>query len=299
MTIAMKIYENIEDLLLDFGLRPKVSNPLIHVLKIEDEFPNQPMDFDPFKCHFFEFTFSEGHDIEVKTGLTAFNPKEGAVNVTSPFQLSSWQFRQYQEGSEGFMVYFKPALFRQFADKQAFFNQYPFYQLHTSPLILLNPEQKMELAGLLRLFLKAFHANPHNDLLMASYLTIVLEQMKVFYQAQELKQVFANRAEEISYGFERLLSEEVAYTKRLTYYADRLNISSAYMAEAVKSTTGKSPQSLVQEYLVIKAKESLVQRDDTIQTIAEELGFDEVTNFVKYFKKIAGQTPAQFRKAQS
>lgn len=294
----MKIYENIEELLVDFGLTPKVPNPLIHVLRIENEFPNQPMDFEPFKCNFFEFTFSDGHDIDVKTGLTAFNPKEGAVNVTSTFQVSSWQFRQYQEGSEGFMIYFKPALFRHFGGKQAFYKRYPFYQLHTSPLILLNSEQKEELAELLRLFLKAYLAHPQNNLLLSSYLTVVLEQMKSFYQKQELKQVFTNRAEEISYGFEHLLSEEVGYKKRLTYYADRLNISGAYMAEAVKSTTGKSPQSLVQEYLVLRAKESLLQRNDTIQTIAEELGFDEVTNFVKYFKKIAHQTPAQFRKAQ-
>jgi YesN/AraC family two-component response regulator len=34
----------------------------------------------------------------------------------------------------------------------------------------------------------------------------------------------------------------------------------------------------------------------SVREISEHTGFDEPTNFVKYFKKHSGQTPEKFRK---
>jgi YesN/AraC family two-component response regulator len=50
------------------------------------------------------------------------------------------------------------------------------------------------------------------------------------------------------------------------------------------------------DYQIIKAQAMLNTSDTPIYNIAHELGFDEVTNFTKFFKKYTGQTPSQFRK---
>jgi AraC-like DNA-binding protein len=47
---------------------------------------------------------------------------------------------------------------------------------------------------------------------------------------------------------------------------------------------------------LIEAKRYLLHTDNTINEIAEILLFSDASNFVKYFKKNTGFTPAQFRK---
>lgn len=48
----------------------------------------------------------------------------------------------------------------------------------------------------------------------------------------------------------------------------------------------------------LEAKRLLVHTSLPVGTIAEQLGFDEPTNFGKFFKREAGCTPAAFRRAQ-
>ena len=48
----------------------------------------------------------------------------------------------------------------------------------------------------------------------------------------------------------------------------------------------------------LEAKRLLVHTDLSVTLIAESLGFEEATNFIKFFKREAGCTPAEFRREQ-
>ncbi|MEM6380807.1 MAG: helix-turn-helix domain-containing protein, partial [Bacteroidota bacterium] len=86
------------------------------------------------------------------------------------------------------------------------------------------------------------------------------------------------------------------YKSRLSDYASQLNISKVYLSEVVKKTTGKPAKVLMQEMVIYKAKTLLKQSNNPIATIAYELGFEDASNFVKYFKGQVGITPSAYRK---
>ncbi len=78
-------------------------------------------------------------------------------------------------------------------------------------------------------------------------------------------------------------------------YSKSLGITYKTLNDCCKASVGKTPKQLVDFYTILEAKRRLVIDDAQISELAFELGFNEVTNFVKYFKKHTAETPSQFR----
>ncbi len=54
--------------------------------------------------------------------------------------------------------------------------------------------------------------------------------------------------------------------------------------------------STIAEMRTLEAKRLLVHTEMPISAIAQRLGFDEATNFTKFFRSIEGCTPGDFRR---
>lgn len=58
---------------------------------------------------------------------------------------------------------------------------------------------------------------------------------------------------------------------------------------------GLSPKKIVNEEIILKAKNLLAENEIIIKEISEELGFADAAHFVKFFKKETGMTHGQFK----
>ncbi|WP_136809986.1 helix-turn-helix domain-containing protein [Desulfosediminicola flagellatus] len=96
--------------------------------------------------------------------------------------------------------------------------------------------------------------------------------------------------------FKKHLVEHHTATKSVKDYALMLNISPKHLNIICKSFSGVTAKQYIDTFMVTEIKRALATSDDLVQKISDEFGFDEPTNFVKYFKKHTGQCPAQFRK---
>ena len=67
----------------------------------------------------------------------------------------------------------------------------------------------------------------------------------------------------------------------------------------VKQKTGKSAASWINRALIIHSKRELKNTDKNIAVISEELSFSSSSQFCRYFKKLVGITPRQFRKTDA
>ena len=79
---------------------------------------------------------------------------------------------------------------------------------------------------------------------------------------------------------------EKNYKDRLSIqkYAELLNITVNKLNLAVNETKGKTAKQIVTERLILEAKRLLVHSGMTVKEVGYELGFDEPTNFIKFFK---------------
>jgi AraC family transcriptional activator of pobA len=105
-----------------------------------------------------------------------------------------------------------------------------------------------------------------------------------------------NRYMEITSQFRTILSANYQTMKRPSQYASEMSISSIYLNEAVKNTTGFSVSECVQNEIILQAKRLLYYTDLPIKEIALKLGFDDWAYFTRLFTKSTTLTPSQFRK---
>lgn len=61
------------------------------------------------------------------------------------------------------------------------------------------------------------------------------------------------------------------------------------------AATRMSAEEFIDARVVLEAKRLLAHGEDPVARIADRLGFDDASNFVKYFALRAGTTPAAFR----
>lgn len=95
--------------------------------------------------------------------------------------------------------------------------------------------------------------------------------------------------------FRDLLEQQFKHQKSVAEYAQQLSITEKKLGQATKQILGKLPKEMIDERILLEAKRFLTHSQLTVKEIGFEIGFDEPTNFVKYFKKSTGRTPLEFK----
>jgi AraC family transcriptional activator of pobA len=82
----------------------------------------------------------------------------------------------------------------------------------------------------------------------------------------------------------------------VAHYAKALNVTAARLRAACIEVTGKTPTRVLEERLVLEAKRNLTYTNMTVAQIAYYLGFTDPAYFSRFFSKLAGESPAAFRR---
>jgi len=99
--------------------------------------------------------------------------------------------------------------------------------------------------------------------------------------------------------FRQAIEEGFRKTHQLHAYANRLGCSEKSLARASMEIAGVSAKAFLSQRIALEAKRLLAHTTRPVQVIAAELGFDEPTNFIKFFKREAGCAPGEFRRKNS
>ncbi|MFC5702416.1 helix-turn-helix domain-containing protein [Cohnella faecalis] len=95
-----------------------------------------------------------------------------------------------------------------------------------------------------------------------------------------------------------ILNKRFAQDLSLSYLADLLNMSSAYLSVYIKEKTGSNFSEHLNGIRVRKAQELLVTTEMNINDISLQVGYTNFTSFNRMFKKQTGMTPGEFRRRQ-
>lgn len=93
-----------------------------------------------------------------------------------------------------------------------------------------------------------------------------------------------------------LIEKNISRMKNVSDYANLLNISSYQLNSITKASVGKTVSEMINEQIVLEAKRYLLATSDQIKEVADHLGYEDVSYFVRFFKKHTGHTPEAFRR---
>lgn len=99
----------------------------------------------------------------------------------------------------------------------------------------------------------------------------------------------------ITRQFRNLLMLNFRQMKSPAEYASALNISPPYLNEVVRNTTGRPVSYWIHQEIMLEAKRMLFYTNNTVKEIAENLGYADVTYFIRLFGKVTGLAPLKFR----
>lgn len=94
----------------------------------------------------------------------------------------------------------------------------------------------------------------------------------------------------------RYLREHYAESLTLQVLARKFGISESYVSSLIRKDTGKRFSDHLTEIRIHRAQELLRATNDSIEKIAEQVGYPDYYYFTKVYKKITGISPAVYRK---
>lgn len=105
----------------------------------------------------------------------------------------------------------------------------------------------------------------------------------------------STRQNELLRRFVSLVKEHCASERSVAFYADKLCISTRYLAAIIHNTKQVSVKSLIDRAVVLEIKSRLQSTDLSVQEIAYLLHFPDQSYLGRFFKKHTGQSPSAFR----
>lgn len=91
-----------------------------------------------------------------------------------------------------------------------------------------------------------------------------------------------------------LISGKIPEFMEVNEIAKQLAVSHKHLTDTIKKETGQHPCYFYDEKIIQEAKLMLVNSDKSIAEIARIFTYDP-SNFSKFFKKMTGSTPGEFR----
>ena len=104
-----------------------------------------------------------------------------------------------------------------------------------------------------------------------------------------------NQAASIAAHFNTLLAQH-SFLKLPSFFAQKLNITTAHLNHCLKTVTGFTITHWLQDAMITEAKKQLYYTDNDSKQIAFALGYEDHAYFARLFKKLTGYTPLAFRK---
>jgi AraC family transcriptional regulator, transcriptional activator of pobA len=231
------------------------------------------------------------------THLVDFNPIEIKPNTLLFLNKDTVQRFDDKTKFEGKAILFTDSFFcKTEADTKYLRNSILFNDLFSISQIQAMRQTKL-FADLLQQMTDELQ-NP-KDNSQADILRNLLHNFLLYSERERRKQNFTEIKKGADLDYVMLLKDllEVNFKnqKQVNYYAKQIVITEKRLNQATTRVLGKSPKEIIDDRVILEAKRILAHTTESVKEIAYHLGFEEPTNFIKYFKKHATITPTEFR----
>ena len=231
-----------------------------------------------------------------------FNDEE--VSPNKVFVISPGQLHQFKdlESPEGIIIQFDEGFFSEMDDNLDSIIKYSvFNAFHLPPYYIIDNETGERLKGIAaemnreKSDVEKFAHDNYIYSLVKMFLIIIIREglrtdNKHIYNNSAAYQYFINFRKELDHNYRRYHTVQ--------QYATALRMSSKTLTQRVIQYSGQSPLKLINNKLIVEAQRMLKSKPMLIKEIAYELGFDDDSYFVKFFKRQTGLLPSEFKEKE-
>lgn len=137
-------------------------------------------------------------------------------------------------------------------------------------------------------------SNSKKDILQFLLLALLAEIKDIYHTNDEQVQKHS-RATELTAVFFNLLYHHHKEERSVSFYAQKMHLTSKYLTTIIRKQTGKSILVWINEAVVAQAKSLLKTTNLSVMEITDVLHFTESSLFCRFFKRYTGMTPSAYR----
>lgn len=251
----------------------------------------------PHVHSFYEILwFKEG------TGIHTIDFHEYEVNANTIFFLSPGQIHSFDHGVcyKGYSLKMCTDFMRN--ESSRFLKYNVFHSFDVTPCYTLNDENVDELEHIVR---SIEDETCHPDALgnadvLQSLLRIFLVKILRHSLHEGTLQLSALKpSHQLFVSFRRLVEKKFNRVHTVQGYADQLNVAVRTLNKSVNECSSMSPLAFINERIILEAKRMIRYTNLMVKEIAFDLGYDDPSYFVKFFKRQTGYLPSEFRELDS
>ncbi len=171
--------------------------------------------------------------------------------------------------------------------------------LKTNPTLQFTPNDIKGIKGCIQAVIDLYEDKKHvfRIPILKNYLQCFLMEVydKSFRRSESMPTNTSNRKEALFKNFLNLVHEHYLTEREVSFYANKLCITSRYLSTVINSVCGHTPKEVIDSFVILEIKALLQSTDMSMQEIANELHFPDQSFFGRYFKKHTGMMPSRYR----
>ena len=284
---------------------PSPEHPLISCINDNDALSKPEIDEALYSIRFTSDMYSVMYKDKISGSLgygrSSYDFQEGTLVFASPGQVFTSPAKEEIQGKKGWTLLFHPDLLvkSHLANKM---ESYTYFSYEVSEALHLSTKEEAYIFQVTEQIRTEYSQNidKHSQQLILSNLELLLNYCMRFYDRQFYTRtnLHSDFVSEFELKLKTYFNSDLIVEKGIpsaTYFGKQLHMSSNYLSDLLKKETGKSIKEHVDGYIVRKAKNSLLNSNQSISEIAYKLGFEYPQSFTRMFKKKTGISPNEYR----
>jgi len=173
----------------------------------------------------------------------------------------------------------------------------PIFEMR-QPVMGISPEECARLSSLFRMagdYLRS--ENPMRGEMLKNLYALFLMDLSSILAKRTQHGKFGKRAEDLFMDFMSLLPHHYVREHGIEFYADALNVTPTYLSRVVRQVSGRTVVEYINRLLLMEAIWLLESTPLSIDEIAERINYADSTTFGRFFFRMKGVTPREYRKS--
>ena len=138
--------------------------------------------------------------------------------------------------------------------------------------------------------------NPNTGEALRLLTKLFFLMMGWFIHSDAVSKNTESRQSEVMNQFLLLVKQYYRTHRDVDFYAGKMNMTAKYMTTLIKKASGKSALQWIEDYVILDAKAQLASTMNTVQQITFDLHFPTQSDFGRYFKRVVGYSPSEYRR---
>ena len=261
---------------------------ILYIIESENIGDSRP--FTPFRIDMGVILICQHGSIDLNIDMLNYKVEQNGICIIMPGQIIRYNYST--KNYKGIFLLFSIEFFKSIN-----------FPINTpllifdldNPVLTLNAEQFRILSTFCNAIIEVSKSCIPNKREVLKYLCIALI-LSYKTEIQDFKNIKENTEKNLSRKFLRILSKNCKTHRDIQFYADELNLSKRYFSAAIKKETGMTATEWIDDFIVLEAKKLLSTTDLTIKEISIDLNFCNQSFFGKFFKRITGMSPKEYKK---